>query len=90
MYSVIVTAAGATKLAAGLVNLTDFAIGDAGGTAYVPTGAEVALVNERQRVAISGKIITGNVVTVDGTTPPTLNALDSLHVYSDGANWLID
>ena len=37
-----------------------------------------------------GSIATQSSQTIDGTTPPTLNTLENLAIYSDGSNWLID
>lgn len=68
-YQVILTATGAAKLAAGVVNLTHMAVGDGGGSEYQPTGAETALVNEVYRKPLSSYNVTGNKVIMQLSIP---------------------
>ena len=70
-YQVALTATGAAKLAAGIVNLTHMALGDGGGSEYDPTGAETALVNEVYRQPLSAYNVTDNKVMMQLSIPIT-------------------
>lgn len=68
-YGVILTTAGAAKIAAGNVNITEMAIGDSGGTEYEPDGSEVALLNEVYRGNVSAYSVSENKIFMQLTIP---------------------
>ncbi len=68
-YGVILTTAGAAKIAAGNVNITEMAIGDSGGTEYEPDGSEVALLNEVYRGNVSTYSVSENKIFMQLTIP---------------------
>lgn len=70
-YQVALTATGAAKLAAGIVNLTHMALGDGGGSEYDPDGTEIALVNEVYRQPLSAYNVTANKVIMQLSVPIT-------------------
>lgn len=68
-YGVILTTAGAAKIAAGNVNITEMAIGDSGGTEYEPNGSEVELLNEVYRGNVSAYSVSENKIFMQLTIP---------------------
>lgn len=68
-YGVILTTAGAAKIAAGNVNITEMAIGDGGGTEYEPNGSEVELLNEVYRGNVSAYSVSENKIFMQLTIP---------------------
>lgn len=79
-YMSLVTDSGASAMSNATVNgtkinITHMAVGDAGGTLYVPTGDMSALVNERWRGSVSDYSVDAdspNVIKISGVVPASV------------------